>query len=363
MKLGLVLSIGESFSDLKKHGQDILVRDQDLKAYSAQFEKVYVFSYKNEKYPLFKNNRLVVNKGGIHRYVYALLMPILHSRELKNCNVIRGFQTTGGIPCAVAKLMFGIPFVVNYGYDYESIAKIEGSHIKSFFYKIVNLIVLKSADAVIVTNPAFIKKVKETGAKKIELIPNSVNTKLFNPKRKKMLNKIKEIVFVGRLEPQKNIINLLGALEGFKYPYRLKIIGRGSQKKYLKKYVLNHKLNVIFIDSVAHNKLPTVLQSADLFVLPSLIEGHPKSLLEAMSAGLPCVGADVEGINNLIDNNKTGILVNTGSSDIREGINKVLSDSKFASIIGSNAREYVKENFDASILLSKEIKLLKSQAK
>src|SRR3989344_7371299 len=184
MKLGLVLSIGESFSDLKKHGQDILVRDQDLKAYSAQFEKVYVFSYKNEKYPLFKNNRLVINKGGIHRYIYALLMPILHSQEFKNCDVLRGFQTTGGIPCVVAKLLFKIPFVVNYGYDYESIAKIEGSMSKSFFYKIVNSIVLKTTDTVIVTNPAFIQKVKRMGVKSVVLIPNSVDTELFIPKKK-----------------------------------------------------------------------------------------------------------------------------------------------------------------------------------
>lgn len=363
MKMGLVLSIGESFYDLKKHGQDVLVRDQNLKAYSAEFEKVYTFSYENEKYPLFKNNQLVINKNRIHRYLYAILMPVLHSKEFKDCDVLRGFQTTGGAPCLVAKLLFGKPYVVNYGYDYESIAKIEGSIIKSFFYKIVNLIVLKNADTVIVTNPAFIKKVKEKGAKKIELIPNSVNTSLFSPKKKATINKIKEVIFVGRLEPQKNIINLLKALKDLNYPYRLRIIGRGSQKKILQKFCLAKKLNVSYIDSIPHNKLPAVLQSADLYVLPSLIEGHPKSLLEAMSTGLPCVGTDVEGINSLIENGKTGVLVKTGSNDIREGINKVFSNPKLALKIGSNAREYVKAHFDASIQLAKEIELLKSQAK
>ena len=139
MKLGLILSIGESFSDLKLHGQDVLVRDQNIKAYSSQFEKLSIFSYENEKYPLFKNNRLVVNKHRIHRYIYAFMMPIIHPKEFKDCDVLRGFQTTGGIPCVVAKLLYKIPFVVNYGYDYESIAKIEGSMSKSFFYKIVKI--------------------------------------------------------------------------------------------------------------------------------------------------------------------------------------------------------------------------------
>ncbi|KKQ08291.1 MAG: Glycosyl transferase, group 1 [Candidatus Daviesbacteria bacterium GW2011_GWB1_36_5] len=363
MKLGLALSIGESFTDLKLHGQDVLVRDQNVKAYSQEFEKVYVFSYGNEKYPLFKNNRLAVNKHGIHRYIYAFLMPIIHSKEFKDCDVLRGFQTTGGIPCVVAKLLFGTPFVVNYGYDYESIAKIEGSLIKSFFYKIVNLIVLKTANTVIVTNPAFIKKIKEIGAKSVVLIPNSVDTALFIPKKKITTSKIKEIVFIGRLEPQKNIVKLLKALVKIKYPYRLKIIGRGSQKKYLQKYAQNYKLNVTFTDSVAHDKLPAVLQSADLYVLPSLLEGHPKSLLEAMSTGVPCLGTDVEGINDLLQNEKTGILVGTESADIKSGIEKILSDPKLASKIGSNAREFTKAHFNASILLSKEIKLLKSQAK
>jgi|SRR3989344_7027426 len=363
MKLGLILSIGESFSDLKKHGQDVLVRDQNIKAYSDKFEKVYVFSYENEKYPLFKNNQLVVNKNRIHRYVYALLMPVLRSREFKNCDILRGFQTTGGIPCVIAKLLFGIPFVVNYGYDYESIAKIEGRFVEAFFYKIINFIVLKKADAVIVTNPAFIINVKKTGAKNIIVIPNSVNTALFIPKNKKSANTIKEIVFVGRLEPQKNIVNLLMALVSIHHPYHLTIIGRGSQKKYLQKFTSKHKLNVTFIDSIPHNKLPAVLQSANLFVLPSLKEGHPKSLLEAMATGLPCVGTDVEGIKDLIEHEKTGILTGIGPNDIKQGIEKILSNPKLESEIGSNAREYVKENFDASILLSKEIKLLKSQSK
>lgn len=363
MKLGLVLSIGESFSDLKKHGQDVLVRDQNLKAYSIQFKKVYAFSYENEKYPLFKNNQLVINEHRIHRYIYAFLMPILQSREFKNCDVLRGFQTTGGIPCVIVKLLFGVPFVVNYGYDYESIAKIEGRFVEAFFYKIINFIVLKNADAVIVTNPAFIINVKKMGAKNIIVIPNGVNTALFIPKNKKFANKIKEIVFIGRLEPQKNIVNLLMALVSINHPYHLTIIGRGSQKNYLKKFASAHKLNVTFIDSIPHNKLPKILQAADIFTLPSQKEGNPKVLIEAMATGLPCVGADVEGIKDLIEHEKTGILTGTEPNDIKKGIKKILSNPKLASEIGSNARKFVKENFNASILLAKEIKLLKSQVK
>lgn len=360
MRMGLILSIGESFSDLKKHGQDVLVRDHNLKAYSAVFEKVYVFSYANEKFPLFENCHLITNRFNLHRFFYSILMPIIRYKEFKDCDVLRGFQITGGIPCAVAKILFKKPFVVNYGYDYPAIAEIEGHPITAIFYRIISRIILPMADSVIVTNKTFVKYVKQVGAKNINVIPNSVNTRQFSPKPLKTKRAVTEILFVGRLESQKNILNMLQALKNIKHKYRLQIIGIGSQKKELQSYALQNSINAIFIDFIPHDELPRIMRNSDIFILPSIKEGNPKVLIEAMATGLACVATNVEGIREVIKNEKTGILIETEPKSIEAGIEKLFTNPKLAQKIGENARSYALSHFNASNLLKKEIKLLKS---
>ena len=106
MTLGLVLAIGESLKDFKSKGQDRLLVEQNIRAYSQNFEKVFVFSYENEKYPLYKNCQLITNRAGIYRYLYSLAMPLIHSKEFRQCDVLRGLQITGGIPSVVAKILY-----------------------------------------------------------------------------------------------------------------------------------------------------------------------------------------------------------------------------------------------------------------
>lgn len=363
MKMGLILSIGESFFDLKKHGQDELVRDQNVHSYSEQFKNVYVFSYADESYTFPKNCQLVSNKFKLNRFLYSLLMPILRYKEFKDCDVLRGFQITGGIPCVIAKIFLKKPFVVNYGYDYQKVALIEGHPIRATLYMIINRLVLSTANFVIVTNKTFIKTVKRAGAKNIIVIPNSVNIQQFRPKEKRNNKFVKEILFVGRLEPQKNLFNLLEAVKSLKHEYHLQIIGMGSQKKELQRYVLKNKISAKFIDAVSHNRLPVIMRSADIFVLPSLVEGHPKALIEAMATGLPCVATNAEGIKEILENGKTGILVETDSKSIKEGLEKLISNPTLSQKIGKNARSYVVSHFDASNLMKKEIKLLRSQVR
>jgi glycosyltransferase involved in cell wall biosynthesis len=359
MKLGLVLSIGESFTDLKKHGQDILLRDQNIQTYSKNFEKVYIFSYTNENYPLYKNTKLITNYHKIHRYLYTLILPIIKKREYQQCDVLRGLQVTGGIPCLLAKLFYKKPFVINYGYDYEKVAKIEGKYILAFFYKIVSFIVIKFADAVIITSPHLKKKVDTYLPRRIEFIPNSVNTNLFKPSIKHR-ESIKNILFIGRLEEQKNLFSLIEAVSRLRNDLKLIFIGDGSKRKELTNFAKENNVNLQIIKSVPHNKLPMYLKSADVFVLPSFIEGNPKVLLEAMSTGVAAIGADVEGIKEVISDKKTGILTGTNPEQIKKAIEYLIQNPKVAKELGKKARKYVYKNYAFSKLAKKEIKLLKS---
>ncbi len=360
MNLGLFFAIGESFKEFKKYGQDQLIIRQNLKSYSRSFNKVYVFTYKNENYHLFENNVLVANKSRLHRYIYSILLPIYHVHEIKNCDVLRGYQITGGLPCLIAKLFFNKPFVVNYGYDYEKFAEIEGKKLQSILYKVVSPIILKLADAIIVTTPKLALKIKSICPNKTYVIPNSVDIKMFSPSQKKKNNHHKlKIIFIGRLESQKNLINLLEAITMIKTDLSILFIGRGSQKEILKKIAKEKNITLSIIDSIPHNRIPSYLRSADVFILPSLKEGHPKVLLEAMAVGLPCIASNVEGNKEIIIDGKNGILSGTEAGELKKSIEKLIINTNLRTRLSKSARAYIIENYNSSVWLQKENNLLK----
>lgn len=361
MTLGLILSIGESFKDLKRHGQDKLIIEQNIKYYLEGFDEVIVFTYEDEKYPMPKNVKLVSNSKRINRFLYSLMMPLINSKEFRRCNILRGFQITGGLPCLVAKALYKKPFIVNYGYDYTRLALIEKKTVQAFLYKLVTYVTLKIADVIIVTTKSLKNKIKNIRQKNVYLIPNNVDTQKFSPDKSPV--KKTGILFVGRLEPQKNLISLLQAISSLKVEQSITFIGRGSQKKKLLNFAKGKNINLSIFDYVSHDKLPKVLKKAKIFVLPSLHEGHPKALIEAMSVGLPCLGTNAPGINDLLVNRKTGIIVDTNAESIKRGLEFIIGNEKLAENLGISARKYVVENFDSALILRQETKLLIRTAK
>lgn len=355
MNLGLFLSIGESLSDISSKGQLARLINYNVKYYLQKFNKVYIFTYQDEGIKLPKNCFLIANKSKLHRYIYSLLLPIIHKEEIKQCDVLRGLQITGGIPCFVAKLFYNKPYIINYGYDYSNFARIEKKYLQSLLFKAITPFVINFADTVIITAPFLNTQIKKYKQKNVYLIPNGVNIQKFAPKKREN-NPITKLIFVGRLEPQKNLINLLEALKGI--DVEMLMVGSGSLKKQILNFASKNKINLKIIDSIPHNRLPKILNNSDIFVMPSLKEGNPKALLEAMSVGLPCIGSRVEGIRELINHNQNGIVTETSSGSIRNGVLKLIGDKYLQKRLGQNARKFVINNFDSGSLLKKETNLL-----
>lgn len=127
---------------------------------------------------------------------------------------------------------------------------------------------------------------------------------------------------------------------------KLIIIGEGEEREKLealiKKYKLEKKINLFG----AVPKAQKYLKAFDLFVLPSLKEGFPYALIEAMHAGLPIVTTNVGGIPEMIENNKNGILVPPANSKIiAEKINELMKNRKFAENLGMRAFLAAQEKF------------------
>jgi|GEM_PF-3046861 len=111
-----------------------------------------------------------------------------------------------------------------------------------------------------------------------------------------------KLVTVGRLEGEKGYKDLLNALEKTDVNVELTVIGDGSQFKALKEQAQKIKSKVNFLGAITdRDKLFKSISNADLFVIPSHTEGMPRSLLESMAIGIPCIGTNVGGIPEVLN--------------------------------------------------------------
>lgn len=137
---------------------------------------------------------------------------------------------------------------------------------------------------------------------------------------------------------------------------KLYIIGRSNHEfeEQLDNFIQDNGLleNVHFLGE--RRDIPEILKALDIFVFPSLTEGLGISLLEAMYMGIPPIASNIEGITEVIEHGKDGLLFNTGNSRIlSDSILRLINDREKALKIGLNAREKIKENFSPSHYIDK----------
>jgi len=121
---------------------------------------------------------------------------------------------------------------------------------------------------------------------------------------------------------------------------------------------------VEFPGVVDHRLVPEWLRSADAFVLPSFTEGHPKVLIEAMAAGVPCVASDCAGNRALVRDGDTGLLFDPRDpARLAALLERVLTDEALASLLARRGRDVVVREYDLARLVEAEIDLLKRVAR
>jgi glycosyltransferase involved in cell wall biosynthesis len=100
------------------------------------------------------------------------------------------------------------------------------------------------------------------------------------------------------------------------------------------------------------------LRASDIFILPSLGEGLPNSLLEAMACGLTCMSTRIGGISELITDGKNGLLIEPGSvSAVFEGLHRAASDPGAAAAMGKEARKRMMAGFSIENIAKKYTEL------
>lgn len=303
---------------------------------------------------------ILCNRWGLRSGVYDRLLPFLYAQRFRRSTVIKTNQTDGAdIALRVARL-WRKPLVARCGYMWsKNTARRYGDDSPQARRACqIEAHVFAAAQRIVVTTAEMAADVAQrvpAAAARTQVIPNHVDVELFRPSNGAARDF--DIVFVGRLAPPKNVAALLQAVRAL--PVSVLLIGDGKLRESLQRAAAAMGSRIHWQPRVSNDELPGYLNRAELFVLPSHYEGHPKAMIEAMACGMAVIGADSPGIRGLIRHGETGWMCGTDSASIGAAIQQLLARPSLRAELGRNARQYVLEHFALDRVVEMELALLR----
>jgi glycosyltransferase involved in cell wall biosynthesis len=174
----------------------------------------------------------------------------------------------------------------------------------------------------------------------------------------------KRIGFVGQMISRKNIFDILDIFNTLCDKHnnlKLILLGDGDQRKELEAYAneLPHKNKIDFL-GFRDDRLE-LLQSFDLFVMTSSLEGIPRCLMEATAMGIPVAAYNIAGIDQLVTHDQSGLLAKLGDKEtLTQYWEKLLFDEEYATKLTNNARDYVNQHYSAQRMANEYTELFQS---
>ena len=113
-----------------------------------------------------------------------------------------------------------------------------------------------------------------------------------------------------------------------------------------------------FLGTVAHEQLPDLLIQNEALVMPSIYEGTPKALLEAMACGVPVIATKSPGITGVVTHNRNGYLCGLSIEEIRGAIQAVLEDVVLRERLGQEAVRYISKHHSLRAAVEEEVRII-----
>ena len=217
----------------------------------------------------------------------------------------------------------------------------------------IGRLILKAVDHVVVLGTSLIKYAKWMGIAdgKVSVCPLGIDLETFRATKSAKIIRDEfgigssdiVIIYVGRLEQVKGIAYLLEAAKNLSKRFeniRFLIVGDGPLRSKFEKHS-----NPQIILTGWRNDVANLLNASDIFILPSLSEGLPISILEAYALGKPVIATNVGAVPDLVVNEKTGLLVaSRNPMEIENAIRYLLENPEIAHAMGVNGKEFVKKH-------------------
>ena len=252
--------------------------------------------------------------------------------------------------------------------------------VEALFDRTIGEWTLRSANKVIALTPTLANMLEDLGADRsnIVVVPFWMDLNQVKPRADVekfrstyKLGDRKIVLFVGRLLPIKGLEYLIEAAKHAETRPAIVIIGDeapgySGTKRSLEEKVraLGLESDVFFLGKFSREDLGVAYTAADLFVLPSLGEGMPLVLLEAMAYGKCVIATDIPGNNDLIKDGWNGVLVEPRNSlELAQKIDYLLTNREIAEKLGAQARRDIEQNYNPDVVLSKVLDLYRQVGK
>lgn len=252
-------------------------------------------------------------------------------------DIVHAQSLISGMPALLSHKLLKIPYVI-YGRGSDV-------YLPDWFTKLVAKGILKNASAVIALTEHMKGAMQALYSRDVIVVPNGINLNEIAEREAEGGNPGKKILFVGRLHPVKGTQYLLGAMSIIHRELpeaKLILVGDGEERELLESLTdsLGIRECVEFAGRVPHERVQDYMNQAEVFVLSSLSEGFPVTILEAMACGLPVVATRVGGVPDIIEDGANGYLIDTENPEqIAEALLRVLQDEELQKIMSNNNRK------------------------
>jgi len=250
-----------------------------------------------------------------------MLSSFLKTRSVKGTDIVHAHN----VPSALAmKNASGKKVLSLHGIYPEQIAQLHGK-VYSKISKNYENAALKWADAITTISREVYNHYSKMGFNVVQ-IPHAIDLTIF-PKNaiKKFEN---QIIYAGRLSKEKGIDILLQTAKNLPSKYNLLILGSGPEENKVRD-VANLKTNVHYLGYQSKQNTISLIRGSDLLVQPSLLEGISSTILEAMGCGTCVVASNVGGNREIIESDKTGVLINPNNhEELLDKISDLLTNNE-----------------------------------
>jgi len=288
----------------------------------------------------------ILNRMKGHGFDSGAVKGIYGIIKSENIHILRTHQYHANLYGRLAGVIAGVPAIVPSFHNlYRSPDK------PKLQRRILNYILGFFSDKLIAVSNAVASDVVRfdwVNPLKTEIIYNGIEIENFNvelPKVEareifKMPADALVIGSVGRLTEQKGHRYLIEAAANMKN-VEIAIAGDGPLRKDLESLAERLRVKCIFTGALDHKKIPVLLKSLDIFCFPSLWEGLPSALIEAMAAGLPVIATDIPPHKEVLGD--TGIVVPAGDADVlSKAVNMLTDDPSLMLTVAQKEKERAK---------------------
>jgi glycosyltransferase involved in cell wall biosynthesis len=289
---------------------------------------------------ILQSMRLLFVYESMLKYIDLEKYDILHAQDLFTANIL------GRLNEAYSKPLLYTPHGM-FTHNRLKFNRIEKGSVEEVYFEEMEKKAIDYASHIINITDSFIPQLRLLGASNKKM--TTIHTGIEYPRETSNPKKDNKIIIscIARLGPRKgqqDLITAIANLKKIKANIDVLIVGDGDMREILEKQVKSLRLkNVIFLGN--RRDVPYLLSLTDIYVLPTLNDSLPLSIIEAMHSGTAIITTDCGGIPELIKHNSTGILVKPGDvKELTKQLEHLILNESERKRLGQNAYTYAQKN-------------------